>query len=87
MLINILYVFLFFTDTIAVTKVFVKEVNEMDNYNSSGTSEDTFGFIPPNLMFPKSSYNNDGFASKEEEERYYYHLDHDNEFHFKDSAQ
>lgn len=59
----------------------------MDNINSPGTNEDTFGFVPPNLMFPKSSYTNDAFASKEEEERYYYHLDHDNEFHFKDPSQ
>ena len=40
----------------------------MDNYNSngSGVSEDLFGFIPPNMMYPQNNSVPDGFSSKEE---------------------
>lgn len=59
----------------------------MDNYNSigSGISDDMFGFIPPNMMYPENSFhaNNGDFSSKEEMERYFYHLEHDDEFHLK----
>lgn len=60
----------------------------MDNYNSngSGVNEDTFGFVPPNMMFPHAAFPNDDFYSKEEMERYFYHLEHDNEFHLKMST-
>lgn len=57
----------------------------MDNYNSngSGVSEDLFGFIPPNMMYPQNNSVPDGFSSKEEYERYLYHQEHDNDFHLK----
>lgn len=57
----------------------------MDNYTSNGSSltEETFGFVPPNLMYPQDASNT--FSSKEEMERYFYHLEHDNEFHIKDT--
>lgn len=57
----------------------------MDNYNSngSGPTEDVFGFIPQNLMYPQDSIQ-DTFSSREEMERYFYHLEHDNEMHIKD---
>ncbi len=56
----------------------------MDNYtsNGSGMESDTFGFVPPNMMYAPGS--KDSFSSKEEMERYFYHLEHDNEFHIKD---
>ncbi|MBO5459424.1 MAG: hypothetical protein J5981_04140 [Lachnospira sp.] len=57
----------------------------MDNYNSngSGIGEDLFGFIPPNMMYPQHAFTDDTFSSKEEMERYFYHLEHDDEFHLK----
>lgn len=57
----------------------------MDNYNAngSGVNEDLFGFIPPNMMYPESSAYSDIFSSKEEMERYFYNLEHDDEFHLK----
>lgn len=60
----------------------------MDNYssNSSGISEDFFGFIPPNMMYPHQAFKDDTFSSKEEMERYFYHLEHDDEFHLKNRA-
>ena len=53
----------------------------MDNYNTfgSGVNDDLFGFIPPNMMFPEE-HNRDSFTSKEERERHYYHMDHDNQW-------
>ena len=55
----------------------------MDNYNSngSGISEDMFGFIPPNMMYPQNTSIPDGFSSKEE--RFLYNQEHDNEFHIR----
>ena len=57
----------------------------MDNYssNGSGVSDDLFSFIPPNLMYPQE--NDSSFSSKEEMERYFYHLEHDNELHIQDA--
>jgi hypothetical protein len=57
----------------------------MDNYNSngSGVNEDLFGFIPPSMMFPENAAKNSNFSSKEELERYLYHMEHDEEFHLK----
>lgn len=57
----------------------------MDNYNSngSGISEDMFGFIPPNMMYPQNIFHPDGFYPKEEYERFLYNHEHDNEFHIR----
>lgn len=57
----------------------------MDNYsyNGSGSYDDMFGFIPPNLMFPEEHTSN-SFSSKEEAARHNYHIDHDNEWRISD---
>lgn len=64
-------------------------VINMDNYNSTGngSSEDMFGFIPPNMMYPQESNRYAGFSSREEMERYFYHLEHDNEFHISGASE
>jgi hypothetical protein len=61
----------------------------MDNntVGGSGANDDFFGFIPPNMMFPKDSTKDNTFSSKEEMERYFYHLEHDNEFHITNKTQ
>lgn len=60
----------------------------MDNYNSNGSNvgDDTFGFIPPNLMFPENARESNRFSSKEEMERYYYHMDHDKDLPTRHSS-
>ena len=57
----------------------------MDNYNSngSGVTEDIFGFIPPNLMFPDNNLSSN--SCKEEALRREYHNNNDDKFHIKDA--
>ncbi|SEW01712.1 hypothetical protein [[Clostridium] fimetarium] len=53
----------------------------MDSRNATGVpqSDETFGFVPPDFMYGLNKLQNDTFSCKEEKERYYYNLDHDQE--------
>ena len=53
----------------------------MDSLNATGVpqTDETFGFVPPDFMYGLNKLQNDTFSCKEEKERYYYNLDHDQE--------
>ncbi len=57
----------------------------MDNYSSNGStgSEDIFGFVPPNLMFPDDNPKN-RYGHIEELARHEYEINHTDTLHITD---
>ena len=53
----------------------------MDSENATDVpqSDETFGFVPPNLMYGLNKTQNEPFSCKEEKERFNYNLDHEHD--------